>query len=350
MRMVRLGLLGCGGFARNMHVPNISKNPRLCIRATMDVDAKAARSMATEVGAEYWTDSLEEILGDDNIDAVLITTRHDSHADLSIQAARAGKHILCEKPMALSIDEVHAIVSAVKEAGVLYTVGYNRGLSPLVTKAKQLLREWDGKIMIYHRIQAPFPEDSWTHDPAVGGGRFIGEGCHIFDLMSVLMKSPPVSVFAAGGTFLDPAKVKMPDSAVVTLTFADGSIGTTLINSAGCSSFEKEATEIYCDGKAISILNFQTMSWHGMEGSEDGGRIELDAVDKGHMVELELFAEAVLNNAAPPNGLEQAAEAAVISYKVMESLRTGMPVPISETEYRYQSTEPSPTGTPAERV
>ena len=194
----------------------------------------------------------------------------------------------------------------------------------------------DGKIMVYHRLQAPFPEESWTHDPAVGGGRFIGEGCHIFDLICELMKAPPVSVYAAGGTFLDPHKVKIPDSAVVTLTFADGSVGTTLINSAGCSSFDKEATEIYCANKAVYIQNFQKMEWHGFAGEKEAC-MEMDAVDKGHTIELDLFADAITNNTESPNGLIQAARAAVISFKVMESLRSGLPVPIAEKEYNFKS-------------
>ncbi len=333
MQKVRLGLIGCGSFAKGMHIPNLKKNSKYTIQAAMDLNEEAAKTMAEDVGAEYWTTSLDKILSDDKVDAVLITTRHNSHAELSIKAAQSGKHILCEKPMALTSEEVQVIGSAVKEAGVAYTVGYNRGLSPLITGAKKLLEKWDGKIMMYHRIQAPFPADNWTHDPLVGGGRFVGEGCHIFDLMCELMKAPPVSVFAAGGTFLDPEIVKIPDSAVITLTFADGSVGTTLISSAGCADFEKEATEIYCDNKAIHIQNFQKMNCYGFENAESEN-FELDSVDKGHMVELDLFAEAVLNNAEAPNGLEQAAKAAIISYKVMESLKTGLPVQINETEYQ----------------
>ncbi len=299
----------------------------------MDLSMEAAETMAKDVGAEYGTDSLDKILGDDNVDAVLITTRHDSHEELTVKAAQAGKHVLCEKPMALNVKEVKAITAAVKKAGIKYTVGYNRGLSPLITKAKKLLENWDKKIMIYHRIQAPFPADIWTHDPLVGGGRFIGEGCHIFDLICELMRTHPVSVYAAGGTFLDPDLVKIPDSAVITITFADGSVGTTLISSAGCDTFEKEATEIYCDNKAVNIQNFQKMDCYGFDNAEKEN-LKLDSVDKGHMIELNLFADAVLNNTEAPIGLEQAARAAVISYKVMESLKTGKPVQIKEKDFQ----------------
>ncbi len=331
MASVRLGIVGCGGFVRGVHIPNIRKNSKFQIKATMDIDESAAQKTAEETGADYHTTDVERILADGDIDAVFVTTRHDSHAPLSIEAAEAGKHVLCEKPMALNIEDCRAVAAAVRKAGVKYTIGYNRGLAPMISKAKELLAGNPHKKMLYHRIQAPFPEDSWTHDPDVGGGRFVGEGCHIFDLFCELVEAPPVSVYATGGTFLDPQKVHIPDSALATITFADGSCATTLINSAGCPTFEKEATEIYCDGKAIYIVNFQRMDYCGFEG-RDRETIELDVVDKGHAIEIDLFADAILNDSDSPNGVVKATRAALISYKVNESLKTGEPVAIAESE------------------
>jgi predicted dehydrogenase len=334
MPKINVGLIGCGGFARGMHIPNLTKNPKFRIHAAMDIDRAVADQVAKDTGADYATADLHKLLTDPAIHAVFITTRHDSHAALSIQAAEAGKHILCEKPMGLDREECRSVAEAVKKAGVKYTVGYNRGIAPLVTKARDLLKTVPGKKMIFHRIQAPFPEDSWTHDPKIGGGRFVGEGCHIFDLLCELVPSPPVLVYAAGGTFLDPAKVKIPDSGIVTLTFADGSVGTTLIASAGCAAFPKEATEIYCAGKAIYINDFKEMSYFGFEAQERV-RLECGAVDKGQAIEIDRLADAILNDTAPPNGLVNAARAAVISFKVNESIKNQIPVPIAESEYRF---------------
>jgi len=192
----------------------------------------------------------------------------------------------------------------------------------------------DGKKLIYHRIQAPFPADHWTHDPAVGGGRFVGEGCHIFDLLCELAESPPVSVYASGGTFLDKKTVKIPDSGIITITFADGSVGTTLISSAGCPTFPKESTEIYCSGKAICINDFTEMEACGFHG-QDRCRMIFGKTDKGHKVEIDRFADAILNGTESPNGLEQAARAAVISYMVSESISKGEAIPIREKDYIF---------------
>jgi len=334
MQTINVGLIGCGGFARSMHIPNLKKNPKFRIHAAMDIDQAAADQVAKDTGADYATTDLAKLLKDPAVQVVFITTRHDSHAALSIRAAEAGKHILCEKPMGLDREECRAVAAAVRKAGVKYTVGYNRGLAPLVTKARGLLDAISGKKMIYHRIQAPFPESSWTHDPKVGGGRFVGEGCHIFDLICELVQSPPVSVYATGGTFLDPVKVKIPDSGIVTLTFADGSVGTTLIASAGCAAFPKEATEIYCAGKAIYINDFREMSYFGFEAQERA-RLEYGVVDKGQAIEIDQLADAILNNTEPPNGLVKAGRAALISFKVNESIRNQAPVAVCEAEYKW---------------
>ncbi len=334
MRKLNVGVIGCGQFVRGMHIPNLLGNPSYSIHATMDVVEDPARKTAEETKASYWTTDVDKILADKEINVVFITTRHDSHAALSVKAAAAGKHILCEKPMGLDADECRAVVDAVRRHKVKYTVGYNRGLAPLVLKARGLLADLTDKKLVYHRMQAPFPADIWTHDPKVGGGRFVGEGCHSFDLMCEMIKAPPVSVYAAGGTFLDPAKVKVPDSAVVTVSFADGSVGTTLIASAGCAAFPKESIEVYCAGKAIWINDFKEMEYCGFEGQERI-RLAFDKVDKGQATEIGLLADAILNDTEPPNGVVNAARAALISYKVAESIASGMPIPISQSEYEF---------------
>lgn len=334
MKALHVGLIGCGGFMRAVHVPNLQKNSKFKIYATMDIDKAAAESLCADTHAMYATTDIHTLLNDPNVDMVIIATWHDSHAELSVMAANAGKHILCEKPMAMNPAECKAVADAVKKNHVKYTVGYNRGMAPIVTKAKELLSPFHEKRMIYHRIQAYFPESHWTHLPEVGGGRFIGEGCHIFDLICELIDSPPVCVYASGGTYLNPELVKIPDSAIVTITFADGSTGVTLINSAGNGTLPKEATEIYCDQKAIQLIDFRRAEYYGFDGHEKIVT-EYDSVDKGHRIELDKLADSILSDTDSPNGLVKAARAAIISYKVNESIRDGQPVAVHESEYIF---------------
>ncbi len=334
MDKINIGLIGCGMFARVMHAPNLKKNIKYKIHAVMDINPQAAEKMAQDTGAAYAAKNVDQILADKDIHAVLITTRHDSHAALTVRAAAAGKHVLCEKPMGLNRDECRAVAEAIAEYGVKYTVGYNRSMAPIVQEGKILLHRISGKKMIYHRLQAAFPANIWTHDPKVGGGRFVGEGCHIFDLLCELIETPPVSVYAAGGIFLDPGKVQIPDSGIVTIAFADGSVGTTLIASAGCNTFPKEATEIYCNGRAIYINDFKELSWHGYEGKISRS-LSLPVSDKGQQIEIDHFADAIMNDTPSPNGVAQAARAAVISFMVNESIACGQPIQISEKDYMF---------------
>jgi predicted dehydrogenase len=334
MRTLKAGFVGCGGFGRAVHMTNMKENPKYHLRAAVDVSEDAAKAACQDFGMDYWTTDLDKVLSDDQIDVIVISTVHDSHAELSVAAANAGKHVLCEKPMGLSREECKAVSLAVKKNNVKYTVGYNRGMAPLVTKARDMIKDIPHKKLIYHRIQALFPVDHWTHDPARGGGRFVGEGCHIFDLISELVGVPPVSVFASGGTFLDPNIVKITDSGIVTITYADGSVGTTLIASAGCTTFPKESTEIYTDLKAIWINDFMEMTYCGFDG-QDKQYMELKPMDKGHKLEADMLADAIINDTEPPNGIVNAAKAAVISYMAGESVLSGQPIAISEKDYIF---------------
>lgn len=316
-----------------MHLPILQGDPRIKVHGVMDIDEASARSMAELSAAEYWTTDLDRILTDSSTDTVLITTRHNTHAEISIAAARAGKHVFCEKPMALNLEDCRKVAEAVREAGVKYSIGYNRGLAPMIEQARKLLAsQGEHKKMMYHRLQAPFPEDSWTHDPTVGGGRFVGEGCHIFDLFCRLTDSPVTRVYAAGGTFLDPQKVTIPDSALVTLSFEDGSVATVLINSAGCGKFPKEATEIYCDGKAIYIENFKHMQTVGYD-SIGTTVTNTEQGDKGHTEQMTRFFDAVAEGTPAPNDERIAIRAALLSYKVVESLESGGPINVDQAEY-----------------
>jgi predicted dehydrogenase len=332
MKLINVALAGCGEFVQQMHIPILLANPKFRISAVMDIDMQNAVKAAELTGASYWTLDYEKILNDRNVDLVFIGTRHDSHADLAIRAAEAGKNIFCEKPMGLSVNECLKVAEAVRKNKVKYSIGYNRGMAPMVRMAKDLMQGLDHKKLLYHRIQAPFSASHWIHDSVKGGGRFIGEGCHIFDLICEIVQEPPVCIYASGGIFLDLDEAIVPDSGIITITFQDGSVGCTLINSAGCSDFPKEATEIYCNNKTIYINNFSRMESYGFEGRVKTV-IEYDKSDKGHIIELDSIANSILNDLEPPNGIDRAMLAAILSFKANESVLLGKPVAISKNEY-----------------
>lgn len=317
---INVAIVGCGSFARGMHLPNMTENGKYNLYAACDIVEKAAEDVKEEYGLAYATTEYEKVLDDEEVELVVITTRHDSHAEQSVKAAEKKKHILCEKPMGLDYDECQRVVAAVRENGVKYTIGYNRGLAPLVMKARELLSGRKSPVIMYHRMANPVPAEHWLLDKGVGGGRFVGEGCHIFDLFSAVIQSTPIRLYAAGGKFAGQDTANTPDTGSVVISFEDGSVATLLLSSAGHTGIPKESTEIYCQDKGILIENFQKMKICGFPGEED---ITLDEVDKGHKIEIDMLADAILNDTKPPNGLENALQAAVLSFKSVESIQTG---------------------------
>ncbi|MFA5857505.1 MAG: Gfo/Idh/MocA family oxidoreductase [Elusimicrobiota bacterium] len=332
MSLLKIGMIGCGGFAKTIYSPIIKNAPQLFkVIATCDVVQPAADNLKNITGAEYATTDAEKVLDDKNIDAVFITTRHDTHADLSVKAAEAGKHVVCEKPMALNYADCLRIAEAVKKSGIKYTVGYNRGLAPLVRKAKEMLSTENSKRIIYHRLQNTTKPNHWLHDKTFGGGRIIGEGVHILDLLCELINAEPITIYAAGGVFITDEKVEVPDTASVTLTFADGSVGTTLITSRGNDKMPKEVTEIYSNRKAVYINDFTELNAYGF--ATETITEKLAKGDKGWEYELHAFADAVLNKKEPPNGVNKAIRGALLSYRANESIAIGKPVAIHAEEY-----------------
>jgi predicted dehydrogenase len=331
MEKIKVAVIGCGGFARGMHLPNMRGNDKYELYAACDIDEGLARKTAKDFEMKYATPDYEKILKDKEVDLVLITTRHNLHAEQTIKAAQAGKHILCEKPMALNIEDCYRVMKEVKKAKVKYTVGYNRGLAPLITKARDILKATDSPLVIYHRMANSFPSHHWLLDEKEGGGRVVGEGCHILDLFSVLASSQANRIYAEGGIF---SYGNVPDTQVATLSFENGSVATMLLSSVGNNRLPKESTEIFSGTLSILITDFKEMKIYGEKEPESEEAITLPVQDRGHKREIELLAEAILRNKEPPNGLENACQGALLSFKVLEAIKTKQVQEIKPEEYR----------------
>jgi predicted dehydrogenase len=328
---INVAVVGCGGFARGVHLPNMAGSKKYSLLAACDMIEEAAEEVKNEYHMGYATTEYQKVLDDPEVDLVVITTRHNLHAEQSVKAAQARKHILCEKPMGMNYHECKKAAEAVKRNGVKYAIGYNRGLAPHVRKAGELLSNRKSPVIMYHRMANPVPADHWLLNEEMGGGRFIGEGCHIFDLFCAVIQSAPTQLYADGGIFTNPGVVKTPDTGSVIIGFEDGSVATLLLSSVGHESIPKESTEIYCGDSAILIEDFQGMK---IRGFSEEGDIVLNGVDKGHKIELDLLADAILGDSEIPNGLKAALKAALLSFKSVESIRTHEVQKISKEEYR----------------
>ena len=198
MTTVGLGVIGCGNMA-GQHMVKAVVAEGMSLIAYADVVEAAAEKFHSDYGGTYYTDDPQKLLNDDRVDAVLIATRHDSHRDLAIAAARAGKHILLEKPMALTNQHCQEIAEEVDRAGVTFLMGFKLRYCPLVQKAVDSVP--NPTLSVGQMVCNTWSEDSWAHNPATGGGNVLSQGCHTVDLLYYVNQSEPESVFAGGGSF-----------------------------------------------------------------------------------------------------------------------------------------------------
>jgi predicted dehydrogenase/threonine dehydrogenase-like Zn-dependent dehydrogenase len=316
---IRVALVGAGSFAKGMHLPNLQALGRdFHLRAVVSRRGHNAAATATQWGADYSTTDFDEVLGDASVDAVIIATRHHLHADMAIAALTAGKHVLLEKPLAITPAEVARIrewyaARAGVESPILLT-GFNRRFSPHVQRAVAALRDRSNPMVIDYRMNAGYlPLDHWVHS-AEGGGRNIGEACHIYDLFTFLTGS---DVSGVSTTSLRPATghYSGTDNFVATLSFADGSVATLTYTSLGSKDHAKEQAEIFFDGKVIALDDYRRLHVAGAKG---GHQTKLP--EKGQKEELQAFA-AGIRGGEWPIPLWQQLQATEIALSVERVLR-----------------------------
>ena len=225
--MVKWGIIGCGGIARRRMIPALSecKDSR-CI-AVMDVDKKAADEVAAQIGAKaYYTEA--DLLADSEIQAVYIATPVFLHHEQVLQAAQAGKHVLIEKPIALTVDEAEEMIKACENAGVYLTEGYMMKYHALNKKAMEMVKSGEIGNVVFARAQLscwyPDMPGAWRQTPTLGGGgSLIDMATHCYDLLQFIVGSEIVDVFARTDTLT--FKYPVEDSSTTVLRFANGAHG-----------------------------------------------------------------------------------------------------------------------------
>ncbi|MEW6093561.1 MAG: bi-domain-containing oxidoreductase, partial [Chloroflexota bacterium] len=269
----KLGVVGAGLFANATLLPAIKKIKDIELVGIASAGGLHAQHAAKKFGFAYATSSDDEILNDPDINTVAILTRHDTHADLVVKALQAGKHVFVEKPLAITQEQLDAIVGAthvVPEGyeSPLLTVGFNRRFAPLAQLLHSSLVTRHEPLHMHYRVNAGYiPLNHWVHDPVIGGGRVIGEGCHFVDFLTFLAGAAPVSVSAHA--LPDNGKYQ-EDNVSMTFTFPDGSVGVVDYLANGDKAFPKERLEVFCGGRVAVLDDFRTL-----EMVRDGKRTTL---------------------------------------------------------------------------
>lgn len=319
---LRVGLVGAGSFAEAMHIPNMAKlrdsYELRCVASRTGSDAKA---VAMRNGAAYATTDFAEVIADPDVDVVLITTRHDSHAELTLAALRAGKHVFVEKPLALNEDELGEIArffadraDAGRTTPVLMT-GFNRRFAPTITRIREALARRTTPLIVDYRMNAGYiPLSHWVHG-AEGGGRNIGEACHIYDLFAALTGAKPQEVSARPVQQLGKQWAKN-DNFSATISYGDGSLCHLLYTALGSSAYPKERMDVFADGRVISLDDYRGVSFAG--GTTPAMRST--TTHKGHLEELEAFARCIQNGGEWPIALEDQLATMRVAFDVERQL------------------------------
>ncbi len=328
IKRVRLGILGAGNFASSVMLPALSKVSGLDLIGIASASGTNAQHAAQRFGFQYACSDERRILSDEQINTVAILTRHNLHARQVLAALEAGKHVFCEKPLSLNAKELQAIHEQLSATGdsqaPLLMVGFNRRFAPLAQRLMAFFSGRNEPLAAYYRVNAGYlPPTHWLHDPVQGGGRIIGEGCHFVDFLTFLVGTTPVSVSAQalpdGGRYRE-------DNAVLTFTFADGSLGTVSYLANGDKSFPKERVEVFASGRVAVLDDFRSL-----ELVQDGRRQKISAglrQDKGHLSEWKAFTAALQTGGPPPIPYEHLWGVTQATFCAVQSLRSGQRVDI----------------------
>jgi predicted dehydrogenase/threonine dehydrogenase-like Zn-dependent dehydrogenase len=305
-----VAFIGSGNYATAVLIPAF-KATGARLKTVASNGGVSGLHAGRKFGFETTTTDTASVLADADVNTVVITTRHDSHARLVCDALRAGKHVFVEKPLALHIEELAEIQVASAAGKSLVMVGFNRRFAPQVQKMKELLRTVaDPKAFVMTVNAGAVPASHWTQDREVGGGRIVGEACHFIDLLRFLADAPIVEwrrmCMDAGAH----------DTLTLQLAFADGSIGIVHYFANGSKSFPKERLEVFAGGRVLQLDNFRRLKGYGWPTFS---KMNLWKQDKGQRACAEAFVQAVNDGGPAPIPMDQIIEVSRVAIEAAQA-------------------------------
>ncbi len=310
---VKIGFIGAGSFATNMLLPKL-KGKQSLIGVTTS-RGNTSRYVADKFGFKFCTDNANELIQNSEINTYFICTRHNSHASYVLKCLENKKNVFVEKPLAMSVDDLNLIKEAYSKTNTSLLVGFNRRFSPLTVELKKRFNPQLPKAITLRINAGAVPKDHWVNDPEIGGGRIIGEVCHFIDLAAFMSDSKIENVHAF--SIVDPDNLM--DTIVVNLEMENGSVANISYFSNGEKSVAKERIEVFCNKQIAKIDDFLSMEIVG--GKEGNKKIKLQAQDKGHEKELEVFIQALKEGKPAPISFEELYNSTLATLAVIESIK-----------------------------
>ncbi len=307
-----VGIIGAGNFTKMTMLPAL-KDTGAGLKYIASAGGLSGTALAKKYGFSNSTTDYRAVLTDKEVDLVMVTTRHDSHAAMTVESLKAGKNVFVEKPLALNHGELERIIEAYSESGKTLTVGFNRRFSPHAIKVKSLVG--DGVMNVIATMNAGhIPANVWIHDLKTGGGRIIGEACHFIDLITYFTGSKVKSVcMNAMGTNPE----ENTDNASILLKYENGSTGVINYFSNGSKAYSKERVEVYSQERTAIIDNFRTTTGYGFRGFS---KLKT-SLDKGHKNQFGLLIEKIKTGGEPLIPFEELINTTKASFAAIESLK-----------------------------
>lgn len=294
---IQLGVLGAGNFANATLLPILKQLPQVELIGIGSGSGATAQATAQKFGFRYSTTDSQQLLQDPQINTVAILTRHHLHAPQLLAAWRAGKQVFVEKPLCLTPQELQQIIELhAQTPNAQLMVGFNRRFAPFITELRQAIQPLAEPLMLHYRVNAGYiPPDHWTQDPNQGGGRLIGEAIHFIDLLIYLAASQPISVTAQA---LPDRGRYCQDNLIISLTFANGTIGILTYVANGEKTFGKEMLELFGGGLSARLEDYRTLTiQHGKKRIQRVSRLRQN---KGHRAEWQAWIDHLQGQTPAP--------------------------------------------------
>ena len=330
---VNVGLLGAGGFAFSTLIPAMKASSNTSLVSVCAATGSHAQHAASKFGFRNCTTDEDGLIHNPEINGIVIATRHNLHARQVLAALGAGKHVFCEKPLCLSEEELQEIGRSYLEIPFAQRptlmVGFNRRFAPMIVRLKAFLSTVSESLALNYRINAGYlPHDHWVNDPEQGGGRILGEVCHFVDLLAFVASSTIVEVSA---TPVGNSSRYSGDNVVISLRFANGSVGTISYVANGDRSFSKERIEVFGGGSTAVLEDFRRLQL------VRGGRNETIhsrwRQDKGHRAEWAAFSQQLVRSGDPTIRFEDIVCSTLATLRIQESVGTGEPLSVDAAAF-----------------
>ena len=326
----RAAIIGCGMFGQ-AHAASLAQLDGVVPVAFCDLAEARARELAGEFDAAYATGDAEKVFADEAIDVVYITTQHDSHADLCVRALESGKHVMVEKPLALSVEDCLRIADAVERTGQKLMVGFKLRYYAMVLRARELIP--DPIVVTMQMMDNPWPAQAWTNDPVRGGGNVLSQGCHSTDLLRFVTGRDPLEVYACGGNHYQPSGVA--DNIVAVYRFGDGVAASLVQGDANRPPVtSKFFLQLFDKGRSVTLTDRLTTLTYARTGHPP----EVFRGDEGGLLEESRdFVRCLREDRPPPIDHMDGLYATVMALQAVASARSGRAEPIHDVITRWRN-------------